>query len=56
MFAWIAGVFFAVAALISGGDLQPGTPWLHSETLMAAGMLCLALHAAGFGVTWGRRS
>jgi hypothetical protein len=55
MFAWLAALFFAIAVLISGGDLQPGTAWLHPETLMAAGMLCLALHSAGIGPTWGRR-
>jgi hypothetical protein len=55
MFAWLGALFFAIAVLVSGGDLQPGTAWLHPETLMAAGMLCLALHSAGIGPTWGRR-
>lgn len=55
MFAWLAAVFFVIAVFIGGGDLQPGSAWLHPETLMAAGMLCLALHAAGIGPTWPRR-
>ena len=55
MFAWLGAVFFAIACLVSGGDLQTGTAWLRPETLMAAGMLCLALHSAGIGPTWGRR-
>ncbi len=43
MFAWLAALFFAVAALVSGGDLRPATAWLHPLTLIAAGLLCLAL-------------
>ena len=55
MFAWLAALFFAVAVLISGGRLQPESAWLYPQTLIAAGLLCLALHAAGIGPTWGRR-
>lgn len=55
MLAWLASVFFFIAALVSGGDLQPGTAWLHPQTLIAGGLLCLALHLAGIGPAWGRR-
>ena len=55
MFAWLAAFFFAIAALVSGGDLQPGTAWLHPETHLAAGLLCLALFLAGMGPAGGRR-
>ena len=56
MFAWLAALFFAVAVLISGGDLHPGSPWLSWQTLIAAGLLCAALHAADVGPKWPRRS
>ncbi|HEV2370932.1 MAG TPA: hypothetical protein VGS19_02085 [Streptosporangiaceae bacterium] len=55
MFAWLAALLFAVAVLVSGGDLQPASAWLHPQTLTAAGLLCLAVHAAGMGPTWPRR-
>jgi hypothetical protein len=55
MFAWLAAIFFTVAALVSGGGLQPGTAWLHPDTLLAAGLLCLAVWLAGIGPAWGRR-
>lgn len=55
MFAWLAAFLFAVAFLISGGDLSPGTAWLHPITLIAGGLTLAMLHAAGMGPTWGRR-
>ena len=55
MFAWLAAFFFAVAAIVSGGDLQPGSPWLSWQALIAAGLLSTALWLAGMGPAWGRR-
>ena len=55
MFAWLAAIFFTVAALVSGGGLQPGTAWLHPDTLIALGLVSLALFLAGMGPEWGRR-
>lgn len=54
MFAWLAAALFFIAFLISGGDLQPATPWLHPLTLIAAGLTLAMLHAAGAGPAWGR--
>ena len=55
MFAWLAGLFFAIAAIAAGGDLHPGSQWLSWQALIAAGLLCRALHSAGIGPSWGRR-
>jgi hypothetical protein len=55
MFAVIAAVLFALALLfhITGTGIAP---LLTIDTLTTAGLLCVALHLAGFGTTWrGRR-
>lgn len=54
MLAWLAAALFFIAFLISGGDLQPATAWLHPDTLIAAG-LCCAVLAGVSGPPWGRR-
>ena len=53
MLAWLAAALFFIAFLISGGDLQPSTAWLHPVTLIAAGLTLAMLHAAG-GPPWRR--
>lgn len=51
MFGYIAAVLFLIAAFISGNAINPGSAWLAPQTLIAAGLLCLALHVAGFAAT-----
>ncbi|GAA1445037.1 hypothetical protein [Nocardiopsis tropica] len=54
MFATAAAVLFGLALLLEllgTGILDLVTP----RTLALAGLLCLALHVAGYGSGWGRR-
>jgi hypothetical protein len=56
MFAIIAAIIFALALLLDFANANLGEA-LDFNTLLMAGMLCLALHLAGVGVrawTWRR--
>jgi hypothetical protein len=46
MCAVIAAILFALAAIISGANLHPDTAVLSWQTLVAAGLVFLALHGA----------
>jgi hypothetical protein len=50
MFAFIAAVIFGLALLMDFFDLQLGDAFTN-PTLVTAGLLCLALHAAGLGTS-----
>jgi uncharacterized membrane protein YbhN (UPF0104 family) len=56
MFAIIAAIIFGLALLLDFLDVQLGDAFT-SQTLVTAGLLCLALHAAGVGAStsWRRR-
>ena len=53
MFAIIAAIIFGLALLLDFLDVQLGDAFT-TLTLITAGLLCLALHAAGLGTstTW----
>lgn len=56
MFAVIAAIIFGLALLLDFLDVSLGDAFTN-QTLVTAGLLCLALHAAGVGATttWRRR-
>jgi hypothetical protein len=54
MFAIIAAILFGLALLLDFVDAQVGDA-LTNQTLVTAGLLCLALHAIGLGTTAMRR-
>jgi len=56
MFAIIAAIIFGLALLLDFLNVQLGDAFTNL-TLITAGLLCLALHAAGVGAstTWRRR-
>jgi hypothetical protein len=55
MFAIVAAILFGLALLLDLADKNLGSP-LSNSTLITAGLLCVALHLAGFATAWrGRR-
>jgi hypothetical protein len=56
MFAIIAAVIFGLALVLDWADANVGDA-LTTQTLLMAGLLCIALHLGGVGTTrrWGRR-
>jgi len=56
MFAIIAAVLFALALIFDLTKTSLGD--ITANTLVIAGLLCVALHLAGIGAAWrgGRRS
>lgn len=56
MFAIIAAVIFGLALILDLADASVGDA-LTSQTLLMAGLLCIALHLAGIGSSarWGGR-
>jgi hypothetical protein len=52
MLAIVAAVIFAIILLI---DLTGASLGINRDTLLVAGLLCLALHFAGVGVGTGSR-
>ena len=48
MFAFAAAVIFGIDLLLDFADVKRSDPFTW-ETLLAAGLLCLALHLAGVG-------
>ena len=56
MFAIIAAIIFGLALLLDFANANLGDAFT-TDTLLMAGLLCLALHLAGVGAgirTWGR--
>lgn len=56
MFAIIAAVIFALSLLFDLFEVTVGDAF-DAQTLLFAGLLCIALHLAGVGTgaRWGRR-
>lgn len=56
MFAIIAAVIFGLALILDWADAKVSDAFTP-QTLLMAGLLCLALHLAGVGASsrWGRR-
>jgi hypothetical protein len=56
MFAIIAAVIFGLALILDWANARVSDAFTP-QTLLMAGLLCLALHLAGVGSTtrWGRR-
>ncbi|MER7249905.1 hypothetical protein [Kribbella sp. NPDC000426] len=56
MFAIIAAVIFGLALILDWADARVSDAFTP-QTLLMAGLLCIALHLAGIGTTrrWGRR-
>ena len=59
MFAVIAAVLFGLALIFDIAKIDIGSV-LTTSTLLEAGLLCVALHLAGYGATasrpsWSRR-
>jgi hypothetical protein len=50
MFAIIAAVIFGIELLLDFADVSRSDPFTW-QTLVAAGLLCLALHMAGVGTS-----
>jgi hypothetical protein len=48
MFAVIAAVLFGLALILDLAGMTSGTP-ITGSALVTAGLLCMALHLAGFG-------
>lgn len=55
MFAVIAAVLFGLALIFDLAKIDVGTV-LSTSTLLEAGLLCVALHLAGYGATANRPS
>jgi hypothetical protein len=55
MFAIIAAVIFGLALILDWANATVSDAFTP-QTLLMAGLLCIALHLAGIGATkWGRR-
>jgi hypothetical protein len=56
MFAIIAAVIFGLALILDWADVAVSDAFTP-QTLLTAGLLCVALHLAGVGTArrWGRR-
>jgi len=57
MFAVIAAVIFGLALILDWADAHVSDAFTP-QTLLMAGLLCIALHLAGLGTSgrrWGRR-
>lgn len=56
MFAIIAAVIFGLALILDWTDANVGDAFT-TQTLLMAGLLCIALHLTGVGANrrWGRR-
>jgi hypothetical protein len=56
MFAIIAAVIFGLALILDWADATVSDAFTP-QTLLMAGLLCMALHLAGIGASskWGRR-
>lgn len=56
MFAIIAAVIFGLALILDWADASVSDAFTP-QTLLMAGLLCMALHLAGLGASskWGRR-
>ena len=56
MFAIIAAVIFGLSLILDWADAKVGDAFTP-QTLMTAGLLCIALHLAGVGTSsrWGRK-
>jgi hypothetical protein len=56
MFAIIAAVIFGLALILDWANVSASDAFTP-QTLLTAGLLCLALHLAGIGTArrWGRR-
>ncbi len=56
MFAIIAAVIFGLALILDWADIQASDAFTP-QTLLTAGLLCVALHLAGVGTArrWSRR-
>jgi hypothetical protein len=56
MFAIIAAVIFGLALILDWADARVSDAFTP-QTLLMAGLLCIALHLAGVGAgrRWGRR-
>lgn len=56
MFAIIAAVIFGLALILDWADASVSDAFTP-QTLLMAGLLCMALHLAGIGASrrWGRR-
>ena len=56
MFAIIAAVIFGLALILDWADAKVSDAFTP-QTLLMAGLLCMALHLAGVGASskWGRR-
>ncbi|MEV8375671.1 hypothetical protein AB0P21_23245 [Kribbella sp. NPDC056861] len=56
MFAIIAAVIFGLALILDWADATVSDAFTP-QTLLMAGLLCIALHLAGVGASskWGRR-
>lgn len=56
MFAIIAAIIFGLALILDWTDAKVSDAFTP-QTLLTAGLLCVALHLAGIGASsrWGRR-
>ncbi|WP_433161031.1 hypothetical protein [Kribbella sp. CA-247076] len=57
MFAIIAAVIFGLALILDWANVRASDAFTP-QTLLTAGLLCIALHLAGLGTStrrWGRR-
>lgn len=56
MFAIIAAIIFGLALILDWTDAKVSDAFTP-QTLLMAGLLCIALHLAGIGASsrWGRR-
>jgi hypothetical protein len=54
MFAIIAALIFALGIILDWADAKVSDPFTL-QTLLMAGLFCLALHMAGVGSTYRRR-
>lgn len=56
MFAIIAAIIFGLALILDWTDAKVSDAFTP-QTLLTAGLLCIALHLAGIGASsrWGRR-
>ena len=53
MFAIVAAILFGLALLLDIANVSLGGN-IDIGTIVTAGLLCVALHLAGFGHTWHR--